>query len=76
MCVSNLYKGSHFDGVFTLITLALCPITQRFFRATNILIMLKAHKPVVYFLEFSALDLLELTEEPEVVATSHMSLER
>lgn len=38
--------------------------------------MLKAHKPVVYFLEFSALDLLELTEEPEVVANSHMSLER
>lgn len=38
--------------------------------------MLTAHEPVVYFLEFSALDLLEVTEEPEVVANSHMSLER
>lgn len=36
--------------------------------------MFMAHEPMVYFLESSALDLLELTEEPEVVATSHVSL--
>lgn len=83
VCLNSLLhcKGHYFGEIFTLITLTLCPISQSFFRATNAFIKLKVQKSVVYFLKFCGLDLLSLTVEPmlqkpEVMANSHLSLER